>query len=134
MSYKKTLSLLEAKECVRFQFLKENQNRYNIKKACKILRISRSGYYDFLQRKKSKRIIENEALTEMIEDIFHGNSGRYGARRIQQVLEQKLEAKTHWFWPHLEEHPGSQQIVFFEVSPPEPIERETGVSGVPKLL
>lgn len=74
---------------MRFQFLKENQNKYNIKKACKILKISRSGYYDFLQRKKSKRVIENEALTEMIEDIFHENKGRYGARRIQLVLEQQ---------------------------------------------
>ena len=55
---------------MRFQFLKENQRKYTIKKACKILKISRSGYYEFLHRKKSKRAIENETLTEMIEDIF----------------------------------------------------------------
>ena len=74
---------------MRFQFLKENQRKYNIKKACKILKISRSGYYEFLHRKKSKRAIENEALTEMIEDIFQENHGRYGARRIQLVLEKQ---------------------------------------------
>ena len=74
---------------MRFQFLKENRNKYNIKKACKILNISRSGFYDYLQRKKSKRTIENEALTEMIEDIFRDNSGRYGARRIQRVLQKQ---------------------------------------------
>jgi len=82
---------------VRYQFLKENHNKYNIKKACKILKISRSGYYDFLKRRKSKRAIANEALTEMIEDIFQENSGRYGARRIQLVLEQrgvKVNPKT----------------------------------------
>lgn len=74
---------------MRFRFLKENQNKYNIKKACKILKISRSGYYDFLQRKKSKRTIENEALTEMITDIFVENNGRYGSQRIQMVLKQR---------------------------------------------
>ncbi len=74
---------------MRFQFLKENQKKYNIQKACKILKISRSGYYDYLKRRKSKRAIENEVLSEMIEDIFHENKGRYGARRIQKVLEQK---------------------------------------------
>lgn len=74
---------------MRFRFLKENQNKYNIKKACKILKISRSGYYDFLQRKKSKRTIENEALIEMITDIFVENNGRYGARRIQVVLKRR---------------------------------------------
>ncbi|MGG1342295.1 transposase [Bacillus toyonensis] len=36
--------LLEEKECVRFQYLKENKHKYNIKKACKTLNISRSGY------------------------------------------------------------------------------------------
>ena len=74
---------------MRFQFLKEHQKEYNIQKACKILRISRSGYYDYLKRRKSKRIIENEALTEIIEDIFREHQGRYGARRIQQVLLQR---------------------------------------------
>lgn len=74
---------------MRFQFLKEHQKEYNIQKACKILRISRSGFYDYLKRRKSNRTIENEALTEMIEDIFHENKGRYGARRIQKVLEQR---------------------------------------------
>ena len=74
---------------MRFQFLKEHQKEYNIQKACKILRISRSGFYDYLKRRKSNRAIENEALTEIIEDIFHEHQGRYGARRIQKVLEQQ---------------------------------------------
>ena len=34
-------------------------------------------------------MIENEALTEMIEEIFHEHQGRYGARRIQAVLLQR---------------------------------------------
>ncbi len=74
---------------MRYQFLKKHQKEYNIQKACKILRISRSGYYAYLHRRKSKRIIENEALTEIIKDIFHEHQGRYGARRIRQVLLQK---------------------------------------------
>lgn len=53
------------------------------------MRISRSGFYDYLKRRKSNRAIENEALTEIIEDIFHEHQGRYGARRIQKVLEQQ---------------------------------------------
>ena len=80
---------------MRFQFLKENRNKYNIKKACKLLKVSRFGYYDYLQRKKSKRTIENEALIEMIEDIFHENHGRYGARQIQVVLQKQGIKANH---------------------------------------
>jgi len=54
-----------------------------------MLHISRSGYYDYLHRRKSKRTIENEALSEMIADIFNENEGRYGSRRIQQVMLQR---------------------------------------------
>ncbi|MDO5601885.1 MAG: IS3 family transposase [Oscillospiraceae bacterium] len=39
--------------------------------------------------------MENEALTEMIENIFHENKGRYGARRIQKVLEQHVKVKPN---------------------------------------
>ena len=42
-----------------------------------------------MNRRKSNRAIENEALTEMIEDIFEKNKGRYGARRIQLILERQ---------------------------------------------
>ncbi len=69
--------------------MKDNQKRYNIQKTCRVLRISRSGFYEYLHRRKSRRVIENEALAEMIEEIFQEHKGRYGARRIQQVLEKR---------------------------------------------
>lgn len=51
---KKIPGLLEAKECVRFQSIKENQNQYDVKKVCKILKFSRLGFYEYLHRRKSK--------------------------------------------------------------------------------
>ena len=54
-----------------------------------MLRISRSGYYDYLHRRKSKRSIENEALAEIIGEVFKENEGRYGSRRIQKALLQR---------------------------------------------
>ncbi|WP_141525796.1 IS3 family transposase [Bacillus pseudomycoides] len=86
---KKVPGLLEEKECVRFQYLKENKHKYNIKKACKTLNISRSGYYEYLQRKPSKRTLENRVLSEEIQQIFEEYKGRYGSLRITKVLEKK---------------------------------------------
>ncbi|PEV82594.1 hypothetical protein CN429_13745, partial [Bacillus cereus] len=68
---------------------KENKHKYNIKKACKTLNISRSGYYEYLQRKPSKRALENEVLSEEIQKIFEEHKGRYGSLRITKVLEKK---------------------------------------------
>ena len=42
----------------------------NIKKACKLLKVSRSGYYKYLERKPSARDIENSVLSTEIKKIF----------------------------------------------------------------
>jgi putative transposase len=51
-----------------------------------ILQVSRSGYYQFLQR--PKRAID-EGLFKKIETIFHENKGRYGAPRIHEELKKQ---------------------------------------------
>jgi len=72
---------------VRYRFLKEHRGEYRpIKKACKILRISRAGYYEYLGRRKSNKQIEREALEGFVMDIFVKHKARYGARRIKREL------------------------------------------------
>jgi putative transposase len=72
---------------VRFRFLKEHRDEYQpIEKACKILRISRSGFYEYLSRRKSNQQIEREALESIVADIFAQHKARYGARRINREL------------------------------------------------
>ncbi len=80
--------LLETRPCVRFRFLKEHQDEFRpIKKACKILRISKAGYYEYSRRRKSNQQIEREALEGFVADIFEKHKSRYGARRVKRELE-----------------------------------------------
>lgn len=53
------------------------------------MKISRSGYYKYLQRKPSKRDIENEILSKKIKEIFDEHKGRYGTIRITKVLNSQ---------------------------------------------
>lgn len=80
---------------MRFQFLKDNQDKYHIKKACKTLNISRSGFYEYLQRKPSNRAIENEVLSQHIKRIFEEHKGRYGSKRISKSLEKEGISANH---------------------------------------
>ncbi|WP_206869370.1 IS3 family transposase [Clostridium zeae] len=86
---KKLPGLLEAKEQIRFQYIKDNEHHINIKKACKALGVSRSGYYKYLDHKPSKRDLENSALKEIIKEIFDEHKGRYGSIRIRKVLNER---------------------------------------------
>ena len=73
---------------MKFEYLRVNQAHYNIKKACKTLNVSRSGFYEYLQRKPSKRMLENEVLSQEIKRIFEEHKSRYGSKRISKVLQQ----------------------------------------------
>ncbi|WP_420338441.1 IS3 family transposase, partial [Staphylococcus intermedius] len=49
---------------------------------CKILSISRSSYYKWLNRETPSLEIENEKLKEEILRVFNFSDGTYGYRRI----------------------------------------------------
>ena len=74
---------------MRFNFLKEHRDEIGpIKKACELLKVSKSGFYEYLSRKKSNAQIEREALEGFVVEVFHRHKGRYGHRRINCELRK----------------------------------------------
>lgn len=74
---------------MRYRFLKEYRDEVGpIKKACKLLRVSSSGYYEYLHRRKSNAQIEREALEGFVAEKFDLHKGRYGYRRINRELRR----------------------------------------------
>jgi transposase InsO family protein len=67
--------------------MKSNQHIFSIEKMSQVLKVSRSGYYDWLGRKPSKRAIENKELKTKIISIYYNSKGRYGSPRITKKLE-----------------------------------------------
>ena len=53
---------------------------------CKVLGVSRSGYYAWKSRKPSKRQLENQKLTEQITKLFYESRSSYGSPRITEAL------------------------------------------------
>lgn len=53
---------------------------------CKVFKISKSSYYQWLKGGPSKRWIENERLLVKIKEIFEASFGSYGSPRIAQEL------------------------------------------------
>jgi putative transposase len=50
------------------------------------MKVSSSGYYEWLNRPKSNRAIENQRLTKSIKEVFVSNRNVYGTRRIAKIL------------------------------------------------
>lgn len=74
---------------MRFEFLKEHRGEIGpIKKACGLMKASKSGFYEHLGRKKSNAQIERGALEGFVVDAFHRHKSRYGYRRIDRELRK----------------------------------------------
>jgi transposase InsO family protein len=69
--------------------VKKYQHKYSIEKMSKVLKVSRSGYYDWLDRRPSKRAIENKELKAKIISIYQNSKGRYGSPKITKELEDE---------------------------------------------
>jgi putative transposase len=56
---------------------------------CKVFKVSRSGFYDWLTRKPSRRFLENERIVEEIRKIYKNSKGRYGSPKITMELRDR---------------------------------------------
>ena len=69
-----------------FKFIDAEKANYPISLLCRILKVSRSGYYDWKDRSPSKRDRENAALTEKIREIHNRSRRIYGYPRVHAEL------------------------------------------------
>jgi transposase InsO family protein len=67
--------------------MKDHKERYSVTKMAKALRVSRSGYYAWENRKMSKHTLEDQVLAELIAEIFKHHFSRYGSPRIWAELK-----------------------------------------------
>ncbi len=69
-----------------FRFIAAEKAYYSVKTMCRVLSVSRAGFYAWLGRKPSARARQDEELTRRIREIHTDNRGVYGAPRIHAEL------------------------------------------------
>ena len=66
-----------------------HRDEFPIKVMCRVLRVSRAGYYDWLNREESPRTAENRELSREIRRVFERSDSTYGSPRIVQQLAKE---------------------------------------------
>jgi putative transposase len=70
-----------------FRFIDAERAHLPVAVLCRMLGVSRSGYYDWKDRSPSRRSQENSALTEKIQEIYERSRRTYGSPRIHAELK-----------------------------------------------
>jgi len=82
---------------MKFQFIEDHRDEFPVIRMCKVLEVSRSGYYAWRGRPPSEREMANRELYEKIKEVYDKNNGTYGSPRIYQALKkQGVAVRTGW--------------------------------------
>lgn len=67
---------------MKFEFVAKHRVAWPVNLMCEALGVSRSGFYAWLVRPRSRRSLEDEALGAKVRQSFVGSDRTYGARRV----------------------------------------------------
>lgn len=80
---------------MRFRFIERYAQQFRVSLMCKMLEVSRAGYYAWLKRRPSARQEENDRLLALLRRLFRLNRKRYGYRRIHEVAQKEMPCGIH---------------------------------------
>jgi len=76
-------------------------NALSVRGMCRVLQVSPSGYYDWLRRPPSARMLANLVLTEAIRKVHKDSDETYGMPRVRAELREAGHAVSRKRVAHL---------------------------------
>lgn len=73
----------------RFRAVEELRADYSVKRLCRVVGVSRSGFYAWRTRPPSPRALENQELVGVIRQIHVESRGTYGSPRVWGQLQRR---------------------------------------------
>lgn len=74
---------------MKYEFMEDHRGRFKLKSMCKVLKVSRSGYYAWKSRTPGNRERVNEELLDHIRDVHTNSRKLYGSPRITAELNDE---------------------------------------------
>ncbi|WP_375199370.1 IS3 family transposase [Bacillus sp. RS11] len=72
-----------------YNFIQQHRHEFRVAKMCEVLGVSRSGYYEWLNRSKSNQKERKEKLTSQIKRVYLDSRRNYGSPKITKQLNSE---------------------------------------------
>lgn len=78
---------------MKYAWMKEHRDQYTIKQLCRVLQVSKSGFYAWRKRRPSSRANRTALIHQSVEQVFKESHGIYGSYKIAEELkkDERLE-------------------------------------------
>jgi transposase InsO family protein len=74
---------------VRFSFVHAEKASFPLAALCRLLGVTRQGYYAFARRRPSRRVVADAALCQAIREVFADSDETYGSPRVLRELRAR---------------------------------------------
>lgn len=72
---------------MKYRFIEDHRSHFGVEGMCRMLGVSRSGYYDWRRRGTSRRELRHQALLPEIRKAFDESRRTYGSPRVYRALK-----------------------------------------------
>ena len=73
---------------MKYALIREHRGAFTIALMCRVLDVSRAGYYRWLGRPVSTRALRRKHMEDQVTDTYATFKARYGAPRIARELKE----------------------------------------------
>lgn len=80
---------------MKYGFIEAHREEFSVRRMCRVLEVSPSGYYRFRRQGQNQREQENERLLEKIRLVHRQSRGNYGSPKVVRKLHAEGERCNH---------------------------------------
>jgi putative transposase len=73
---------------MKFAFIRAEKANFTVRALCRVLQVTRQGYYAFLKRPQSARVAGDVVLRERVREVHERSGRRYGSPRVHRALRR----------------------------------------------
>ena len=74
---------------MKYAWIHQQHTEFRVSRMCQLLEVSRSGYYEWLQRPPRTQTAAEQQLQDKVQHYFAQGRGTYGTRRLKHLLAQE---------------------------------------------
>ncbi len=74
---------------MRYRFVNDCQRQFPVSLLCRVLGVSKSGFYGWLKVPYGRRMVEEAELEKAVLELFEESRRTYGSRRIRKALNRR---------------------------------------------
>lgn len=79
---------------MKYAWIKGHRGEFPIKAMCKVLGVSRSGFYKSLHAKPSQRALRSQSIREQVKQLHEQSHSTYGSYKISKAMNKNEELES----------------------------------------